>query len=131
MDTPLFPAKTQIFSSARKKVVILLDKFLKEDKIGGMKAPPKSSAKVFEKAARLVLRGNFGERYCCDALAILGYSKGSMTVDFFGFLFGPKRARPSGGWWNTEYEEGIHDYESRLIALLLAAELCRRGEDFS
>lgn len=90
----------------------------------------KLRSSLFLKAAkklhnRMVFGPDSGESpFCCDCIWEAGYAfdEDGDEEAFFKSVFNPNGKRHSLGWW--EYGEAKdnyagHDYESRLIALLL------------
>jgi len=87
-----------------------------------MKTPPQSSVKVFHEAAKKILYGF--EDFCCEALGEVNGTCDSIETDFLEYLFKPKKEAGESwiyGWW------GQNCKEPRLLALLLAAEITKRG----
>lgn len=79
-----------------------------------MKTPPKSSAKVYRDAAKLIETNE--EEYCCPALKKRG---ASIVVREFFRIFAPYPG--SYVFWST------NEKEPRVLALLLAAEIVEGG----
>jgi len=82
----------------------------------------KQWAKVFRKAANEAAKRIENRTFflCCIRIDAAGG-----TLDeryFFEWLFKPKMKQWRIGWWDSG------DNESRILALLLAAEICERGE---
>lgn len=91
-----------------------------------MKLPPKSSAKIYRKAAERIEMTT--ALYCCDAIRRevpndLSYN--SKPIIFFEDLFKPENAHWINPWF------GVADQQTqgaRILALLLAAEIVERGK---
>lgn len=82
-----------------------------------MNPPPKSSAKVYRKAAELIDYHLY--HYCCIALHDKVYIK------YLAYLFKPKRQLVGDPWWG--YNSTEKEREARILALLLAAYIVEQG----
>ena len=73
---------------------------------------------------------NFADasRYSCDNIHVAsgrGYLNDVDTeIDFYAKMLGPEGAEDMFAWW-PELPGGKWDHESRILALLLAAEMIR------
>jgi hypothetical protein len=74
-------------------------------------------------------------KFCCDNLNQFNrnfntYENRDLEYEYFGAVFEKDSGRSEClGWW-PNLENGSHDYESRIIALLLCYEMSKDGVKF-
>ncbi len=92
--------------------------------------PRKAWAATFRMAAERIAAHQLDQswkrdwsEFICDNLSYLGWTSDHEGREFFSQLFKPEHQEGLwGGWWPTV----PHDYESRILACLLAALICER-----
>lgn len=82
--------------------------------------PPKSSAAIYRKAAERIEKES-NQYSCCAIEMVTGYMERNSYTDYYEYLFKPEEQEGHLGWWYDGNKE------VRILALLLAAEICERG----